>query len=291
MVGSALVKRLRERGDEVRCLVRRDPNPAAGHFLWEPATGVIQAGAEEGVDGIIHLAGENIAEGSWSEAKKKRLWESRETATRRLVETVSGWFRPPRVWINASATGFYGDRGEEEVDETSEAGKGFLADLCVAWEKALEPLEAAGQTRVVKLRIAPVIAREGGVLAKVLPIFKLGGGGRIGHGRQFMPWIERDDLVRLIRHAADGESLRGPVNAVAPEIIRNADFAQTLGRILHRPAIFPAPAFALRLAFGEMAEEMLLSGARVVSVQLGVSGFSFTCPTLEKGLRRALNKE
>ena len=291
LVGQAVCRSLREKGAVVRCLVRSDPDPARDRFRWDPATGEIQEGAGEGVVGIIHLAGENIADGRWSAAKKKRLWESRETATRRLAETVAGWSHPPAVWINASATGYYGDRGEEEVDENSTPGSGFLADLCVAWEKALEPIEKNGLTRVVRLRIGPVLAREGGVLGKVLPIFRLGGGGRIGHGKQFMPWIERGDLVRLITFALTSEALAGAVNAVAPETIRNATFAETLGRLLHRPALLPAPAFALRLRFGEMADEMLLSGAKVVSRKLADAGFSFTCPTLEKGLHQALKEE
>ncbi len=286
-IGEPLVRRLLARGDDVAVLTRNPVKVRAGRPLqWDPTKPGAWSAEVVAADVVINLAGENIAEGRWTDARKKQLIESRLNATRALVEAFRA--APPhrRTFITASATGFYGDRRDEELDESSPRGSGFLAELVDRWEAAAR--EAETLSRLVVLRFGVVLATGGGALQKMLLPFKLGGGGPIGSGNQWMPWIERDDVLRMIEWAIDNDSVRGVYNVTAPEPVRNREFARTLGRVLRRPALLPAPAFALKLVFGEMAEEALLGGQRVLPRRAEREGFQFQSPSLESALRRAL---
>ena len=288
LVGSALVRLLEGSGHEVVRLVRRTPDPGGGTAAnWDPAAGTIDAAALEGLDGVVHLAGENIAGGRWNQALKERIRSSRVDGTRLLAETLAGLDRPPQCLLSASAIGFYADRGDEQLDESSPVGAGFLADVCRAWESAAEPAREAG-IRVVNLRIGVVLASDGGALKKMLLPFKLGLGGRVGSGRQWWSWIAIDDVVGAIQHALLTESLTGPLNLVAPNPATNLEFTKALGRVLRRPTVFPMPAFAARLALGEMADELLLASTRVDARRLTDSGYEFRCPGLDGALRHVL---
>ncbi|HEX6185106.1 MAG TPA: TIGR01777 family oxidoreductase, partial [Pyrinomonadaceae bacterium] len=278
LVGRALVRSLLADGHEVTRLVRggsqgfRAPGTAAVH--WDPERGEIDAKELEGHDAAVHLAGESIAEGRWDDEKKRRILESRVKGTHLIAEALAGLSEKPKVLVSASAVGFYGDRGDETVREESASGTGFLSEVCREWEKATLAASQAG-LRVVHLRIGVVLDAEGGALTKMLTPFKLGVGGRVGSGRQYMSWITLEDLVGVIRRAIEDESLRGPVNAVAPRPVTNAEFTKALGRVLGRPTIFAVPAFAARLAFGEMADALLLAGARVEPARLNDAGHQF----------------
>ena len=293
LVGRALVRSLLADGHSVTRLVRggaqqfRTPGSAA--VEWNPENGTIDAGALEGHDAAVHLAGEPIAEGRWDEEKKRRILESRVKGTRLIAETLAGLKEKPRVLVSASATGFYGDRGAEVLREESASGENFVSEVCREWEKATLAASQAG-VRVVHLRIGVVFSGEGGALPRMLTPFKLGVGGRLGSGRQYMSWITLEDLVSVIRRAVEDESLRGPVNAVAPGAVTNEEFTKTLGRELGRPTIFAVPAFAARLAFGEVADELLLASARVEPARLKEAGFEFKDPNVEGALRRVLGK-
>ncbi|MGD9635515.1 MAG: TIGR01777 family oxidoreductase [Pirellulales bacterium] len=287
LVGSALVKALEARGDLVRRLVRHAVRDAEREIAWNPDAGQIDAAELNGVDAVVHLAGENIAGRRWSEDFKRRILESRTKGTRLLAETLAGLEMKPSVFVSASATGYYGNRHDEEVDELAPSGNGFLAEVCREWEAATEPAHDA-DIRVVKLRIGPVLSPKGGALAKMLPPFKMGVGGVIGSGRQYFSWISLDDLVSAILFALDNDSLAGPVNAVTPHPVTNREFTKTLGRVLGRPTIFPMPAFAARLAFGEMADEMLIGGVRVAPHELIKAKFPFEHPELEPALRHLI---
>lgn len=287
LVGSALVDALEARGDLVRRVVRHEVIDGDHEIYWKPSDGEIDAAELNGVDAVVHLAGENIAGGRWTEDFKRRVLESRTRGTRLLAETLAGLEMKPNVVVSASATGFYGNRGDEEVDELAPSGNGFLAEVCREWEAATEPIHEAS-IRLVKLRIGPVLSPKGGALAKMLLPFKLGLGGVIGSGRQYFSWIALDDLASAILFALDTESLVGPVNAVTPHPVTNREFTKTLGRVLGRPTIFPMPAFAARLAFGEMADEMLIGGVRVAPHELIHAGFPFAYPELEPALRHLL---
>jgi uncharacterized protein (TIGR01777 family) len=257
-------------------------------ITWDPARGQIEAGRLEGFEAIIHLAGDNIAEGRWTAAKKERILRSRVDGTKLLAETVAGLKTPPSVVVSASAIGYYGDRGEEALTETSAPGMSFLADVCREWEKAADPL-AQKNIRVVHPRIGIVLSREGGALAKMLPPFKMGVGGNLGSGRQYMSWIDLDDLTGVLLTLVRTPSLRGPVNAVTPFPVTNAEFTKTMGSVLSRPTIFPMPAFAARLVFGEMADALLLASTRVEPTKLESIGHSFKFPRLDSSLRHQLN--
>ena len=291
LVGRALVGQLLAEGNEVTTLVRGGSRTSGQEGVtparWNPADAGIDAAALEGHDAAVHLAGESIAEGRWDDEKKRRIRESRVQGTRLLAETLAKLERKPAVLVSASATGFYGNRGEETLTEESASGDDFLSEVCREWEKATLPASQAG-VRVVHLRFGIILSRKGGALAKMLTPFKLGAGGRIGSGRQFWSWIDLDDAVGVIRHAITDESLRGPVNAVAPGAVTNEEFTRTLGGVLGRPTIFPVPAFAARLAFGEMADALLLGGQRVEPRRLKESGYKFAHPELESSLRHAL---
>lgn len=242
--------------------------------VWNPDAGTIEISKLDGFDSVIHLAGENIAAGRWTASRKQRIRESREKGTRLLAEALAKVPHPPRVLVSASAIGYYGDRGSEVLTEGSAPGHDFLAEVCKAWEAAAEPAGRRG-IRVVHPRIGVVLGRKGGALAKMALPFRMGAGGRIGDGRQYMSWITLTDLCRSIIYALQTETLAGPYNAVSPNPVTNAEFTKALGAALHRPAIFPLPAFAARIALGEMADALLLSSARVQPARLTAAGFRF----------------
>ncbi len=285
LVGSALVPFLAGGGHEVVRLGRTAPE--ASDIRWDPDAGVIETGALEGFDGVVHLAGENIATGRWTAEKKRRIKESRVRGTSLLAATLAGLERPPRVLVSASAIGFYGDRGEEDLTEGSAAGSGFLSEVCREWEAATGAAEGKG-IRVAHARLGVVLSKNGGALAKMLTPFRLGAGGIIGNGRQYMSWITLDDTVAAIGHLLSTESAAGPVNVVAPVPVTNHEFTKTLGRVLRRPTLFPMPGFAARLAFGEMADALLLASTRVKPAGLLDSGYAFRHGSLEEGLRHVL---
>ena len=284
LVGSALLPALEGAGHEAVGL-RRGAGDSAGPPSWDPATGSVAAGGP--LDAVVHLAGENIAGGRWNAARKARIRDSRVEGTGALCRGLAALDPRPATLVCASAVGFYGDRGDERLDESSPAGSGFLADVCQEWEAAAAAAREAG-IRVVHLRIGIVLTPAGGALGQMLLPFKLGVGGVIGSGRQFMSWIALDDLVAAILHAAVTDGLEGPVNAVAPNPASNAEFTKTLGRVLGRPTILPMPAFGARLAFGEMADHLLLGGARVEPSRLLETGFQFGYPDLGGALRHLL---
>ncbi len=287
LIGSALVEALQDGGESVVRLVRDKDATGRDEVYWSPSTAEIDAARLEGIDAAVHLAGENIM-GRWTEEKKRRLYDSRVTGTRLLCEALAALEHPPRVLVSASAIGFYGDRGDEELTEQSAPGHSFLAEVCRAWEAATEPAEAAG-IRVVHLRIGLVLARRGGALARMLPVFSKGFGGPIGNGKMYVSWIVLNDLVRAIGHCIAMEHLAGPVNGVAPEPVTNKRFTRGLARAVGRPAVLPAPAWALKLVLGQMAKELLLASARVHPVSLLDSGFVFGYPEVEPALERLVS--
>ena len=289
LIGTALVRRLRAGGHDVRRLLRSSRNAAAGDVVWDPASGALHPTALAGVDAIVHLAGEPVAH-RWTTERKHAIRASRVRATEQLALAIRAMDPRPRVVLSGSAVGYYGDRGDALLDEKSGPGTGFLSDVCVAWEEATAPIADAG-VRVVTLRTGIVLSPHGGALAKLLPIFRLGGGGPLGSGRQWMSWIALGDHLRAMEHAIGAESLHGPVNLVAPNPVTNADFATTLGRVLARPALVPVPSFALELLYGEMARSTLLAGRRVLPRSLSASGFEFAEPTLEGALRAELKEQ
>jgi uncharacterized protein (TIGR01777 family) len=276
LVGSALMPILIAAGHDVVPLKRpRD---------WNPDKGTSNLSALSGVEAVIHLAGENIASGRWTAARKQSVLDSRTKGTRLIAETISRMERPPQVLVSASAIGYYGDRGNEVLIENSAPGTGFLAEVCSQWEAATDPATRKG-IRVVHLRIGLVLSPSGGALGKMLLPFKLGLGGRIGSGRQFWSWISLDDLCGAIAHCTQATELHGPVNIVSPTPVTNAEFTKALGRALGRPTIFPVPAFALRTALGEMADALVLASARVEPKKLMASRFVFRHTELEATLR------
>jgi hypothetical protein len=288
LIGSALEPFLTTGGHEVVRLVRRVPRNAS-EVRWDPAAGEIDRAGLDGVDAVVHLAGESIAEGRWSPEKKARLRDSRVGTTRLLVEALASLARKPKVLGAASAVGYYGHRGDEVMTERSDPASGFLGQLCQDWEAATRPAAERG-IRVVNLRIGVVLSPAGGALAKMLLPFKMGAGGKIGSGRQYMSWIALDDVIGAIHHALVTESLEGPVNAVSPEAATNEQFTKALGRVLGRPTIAPLPAFVARIAFGEMADALLLASTRVKPERLLASGYRFRYPGLEGALRHLLGK-
>ncbi|HET7436945.1 MAG TPA: TIGR01777 family oxidoreductase [Thermoanaerobaculia bacterium] len=289
-IGEPLVKRLLARGDSVAVLSRNPAKVSAGRALqWDGKTQGAWRDDVANADVVINLAGENVGEGRWTAERKRRLIDSRIDATRALVEALQSKPSHARTFINASAVGIYGfDRGDAVLDENAPRGNGFLADLVVRWEEAARAAEPLA--RVVAIRFGVVLAPEGGALAKMLLPFKLGGGGPIGSGKQWMSWIDREDVLRMIEWAIDTPKARGVYNATAPNPVANRDFARTLGHVLHRPSLLPAPAFALRAAFGEMAGEILLGGQRVVPSRAQADGFVFRETSLEGALRGMLSR-
>ncbi len=287
LIGSALASFLAAGGHSVGRLVRRAGPSGGAEVFWDPQAGLLDPARLEGFDGVVHLAGDSIAEGRWTEQKKRRLLDSRVKGTRLLSEALSRTQRPPRVMVCASAVGYYGNRGAELLREDSPPGSLFLSRLCREWEEAAEPARRKG-IRVVHPRFGVVLSALGGALAKMLFPFRMGLGGRIGSGEQYMSWIAIDDVLGVVLHALTTESLRGPTNAVTPSPVTNSEFTRTLGRVLGRPTVFPMPAFAAHLAFGEMADELLLASARVDPAKLRDSGYRFQYPDLEPALRHLL---
>ncbi len=266
---------------------QRSIGAACGRVLaWDPMDGPAPPEAFDGVDVVLHLAGESVAEGRWTSAQKAKIRESRVLGTRHLVEGIRHSAQRPRVLVSASAVGYYGDRGEEELTERSTPGGDFLADVCIAWEKEAFAAEELG-VRVVTVRTGIVLGAGGGALAKMLTPFRLGAGGPLGSGQQWMPWIHVDDLARLFVHAAVTDSIRGPMNASAPHPVRNRDFTKALGQALHRPAFLPAPYIGLRLLFGEFAD-VLFASQKVMPKVAMETGFPFDYPEIDAALRQIL---
>ena len=289
LVGSALIPALVSGGHEVVCLVRSQPRDEASEVRWDPQAGEIDGAGLKGVDAAVHLAGESRAAGRWTAARKDRILESRVRGTRLLAEALAGLEQRPAVLVSASAVGYYGDRGEETLTEESDSGSAFLSEVCRQWEAATGPAAEAG-IRVVNLRSGVVLSTVGGALPRLLTPFRLGVGGTLGSGKQFMSWIAIDDVVGAILHVLTTETLRGPVNAVAPQARTNREFTKTLGRVLQRPTLLPMPAFAARLTFGQMADELLLCSQRAEPAKLVASGYKFRFPELEGALRHLLGK-
>jgi uncharacterized protein (TIGR01777 family) len=285
LVGSALSQRLQADGDEVTRLVRK--GSGTGEIEWHPNQDEIDPADLNGFDAIINLAGENIAEGRWTDDKKRRIHDSRVNGTHLLAEAIVKLIPKPHVFLCASATGFYGDRGTEILDEQSESGGGFLAGVCREWERACDPA-ANANVRVVNLRFGPIIAKAGGMMAKMLTPFKMGVGGKVGSGKQFISWVAIDDAVGAMILALKDESIRGPLNVVSPNPVTNEEFTRTLGEALSRPTALTIPAFAARLTFGEMADEMLLVSQRVIPKRLSEAKYSFEYPTLRDAFNRYL---
>ena len=283
LIGTALTAALEERGDRVIPVGRRPP---VGGVAWDPVARRIDEAALEGVDAVIHLAGESI-DGRWTSSKKRRILDSRVEGTEVLVGALSNLDRPPAVVVSASAVGFYGDRGDEELTEESEPGTGFLAEVCERWEAAAVPI-ASPDTRLVLARTGIVCTPDGGALGRMLALTRLGLAGRLGNGRQWWSWITLEDEVRALLHLLD-TPVAGPVNLVAPGTCRNAEFVRTLARALRRPAVLPAPALALRVVLGEMANGLLLASARVRPVRLEDSGFTFKSPDFVAAISELLS--
>ncbi|MFW6124933.1 MAG: TIGR01777 family oxidoreductase [Pirellulales bacterium] len=288
LIGSALVPFLTSAGHSVRRLVRGQP-PGESAVRWSPAEGTIDSAQLEGTDAAIHLAGESIAGGRWTEEKKARILNSRVDGTRLLAEALGGLERRPGVFVCASAIGYYGDRGDELLDEASRPGGGFLAEVCKQWEAAADPARSQG-IRVVHLRFGMVLSAAGGALQQMLLPYKLGLGGRIGSGRQHWSWIALNDAVGAIHHALVTDALEGPANAVSPYPVTSREFTKTLGRVLRRPTLLPMPSPAARLVFGQMADELLLASQRVTPRRLLETGYVFQYPDLEDALRHLLGR-
>ncbi len=288
LVGRSLVSFLESGGHEVHRLTRR-PAGTDREIEFDPERGAAHPSQMEGFDAVVHLAGDPIAEGRWTEAKKRLIRDSRVPFTRRLAETLAVLDKPPAVFVSASATGYYGDRGDRVLRESDPPGEGFLPDICVQWEGATEPASSAG-IRVVHLRTGLVLTPAGGALVPMLLPFRLGLGGPLGSGRQWWSFIALDDLLYLIHHVLMNDSVRGPVNATSPEPMTNAEFTRVLGRVLNRPAVIPAPRFALQALLGEMTDPLLLASARVNPEKALDSGFEFSYSKLEAALRHVLGR-
>ena len=291
LVGTALVGELLRGGHTVFRLLR--PESSAGAvstkgiaLRWNPTTGELE-GAAGGANAVVNLAGASIAGGRWTAARKRLLATSRVEATRQLVAAVARLVPPPKIFVSASAIGYYGNRGDELLTEDSAPGDDFLSGVCRAWEAEAAKAKEHGM-RVVQLRFGIILAKHGGALQKMLLPFRLGVGGRLGSGQQWMSWVTLADVVAIIQLALQTDSLRGPVNAVAPQPVSNAEFTRALAKALHRPAIFPAPALALRLALGEMADALLLSSQRMMPKRLEQSGYGFLHPELGGALAAML---
>lgn len=285
LIGGGLRRHLVDCGHEVRCLSRRPP-AQPGWFTWDANSGGPPRESLEGSDAVIHLAGEPVAQ-RWSPEAKRRIRSSREQGTLALVEALKAMPRRPGVLVSASAIGYYGDRADELLNEKAPPGSGFLSEVCVEWERAAQLASALG-IRVVCLRIGVVLHPRGGALGQMLPIFRLGLGGPIAGGQSWLSWIHREDLMRLITWALETPAVTGPVNAVSPGAVRNAEFVRAFGATLHRPAVVPAPAFALRLMYGEMAS-VILGSQHVVPAAATQAGFQFSWPELAPALRNLLS--
>lgn len=289
MLGKAIALKLESQGNRVLRLVRRRAE-SESELSWDPAgAGITEPEKLEGLTAAVHLSGANVASRRWTAAFKREMVESRIQSTRVLSEALAGLKQPPKVLATASAVGFYGDRGNEVLDEDSPAGDGYFPELCAAWENAARPAAEAG-IRVVHPRFGMAIGRDGGAMKRLVPLFRLGLGGRLGSGRQWMSWVAEEDAASAVVFMLENAALSGAVNVVSPEPVTNAAFTEELGRAVHRPAILPAPAFALRLAFGAMADEALLASQRVLPRRLTQAGFTFAYPTLPQALAAVLAK-
>jgi len=289
LIGSALTKRLESSGHKIIPLVRDKEAAENEAVFWDPYENIIEKEKLEGFDGVVHLSGENLAE-RWNDEKKRKIRDSRVITTSLLTETLINLQDPPKVFVSASAIGIYGDRGDEILTEESTSGKGFLADITREWEKASERLDGSS-IRSVNLRIAMVLSSEGGALQKMIPAFKTGVGGKIGSGKQYVSWIGIDDLVRIFEFALTEESLRGAVNAVSPNPVTNEKFTEALAEVLGRPSFATIPAFAVKMMFGEMGKETVLSSARAIPKRLQETSFEFQYPDIEKALHAVLKKQ
>lgn len=288
LVGKALARKLQEDGHTVARLVRPHGGASSrGDILWNPMAATVDAPAMEGFDAVIHLSGASIAERRWTLERKAVLRSSRIASTRVLVDTLSGLKQKPRVFLCASATGYYGNRGDEVLTESSEGGADFLALAARDWEAEARRAEFAG-IRTVRLRFGVILSAEGGALPRMLTPFKYGIGGRLGSGNQWMSWIALEDVVEIVRAAIAGGEFSGPVNVVSPNPVRNSEFTKIVATVLHRPAIFSAPAFALRIALGEMADPLLLASQRVIPERLTAMGYEFRFSNLDAALRSIL---
>ena len=293
MLGTAIGSALKQDGISLLKLVRHEAR-GPDELHWNPVSvdthgNALEIDRLEGIHAAVHLSGANVAARRWTDAYKREMTESRIGTTKALARALAELKTPPQVLVTASAIGYYGDRADEILDENSKVGTGFFSELCANWEKATRSAEDAG-IRVVHLRFGMVIARNGGAMARLAPLFRLGFGGRLGNGRQWISWVSEADVVSATLFVLRNPTLSGPVNVVAPEPLTNAEFTRQLGRAVHRPALLPAPAFALRLALGQMADEALLASTRVLPKRLLDAGFSFALPTLPEALAAALAK-
>ena len=286
LIGSALVPELEANGHSVTRLSRSQSG--ADTVRWDLSAGAID-GDLEGTEAVVHLAGESIAQGRWSPDKKRRILDSRGQGTRLLAERLAALAAPPKVVVSISAVGYYGDRGDEVLTEESAPGADFLAKVCREWEAAAEPARRAG-IRVVHPRLGIVLSPQGGALGTTLPIFKLGGGGKIGSGRQWWSWVALDDVVGSIVHALTDETVEGPVNVGSPNPMTNAEYTKALGRVLGRPTVLPLPAPVARIMLGEVADALLLASQRMRPAKLEATGYAFRYPQLEGALRHLLGR-
>ncbi len=287
LIGSALRASLSEAGHQVVRLVRTSSPADEATVFWDPASDYLDPTGIEGFDAVIHLAGESIAEGRWTPQKMERIRNSRVHGTRLLCETLAGLSHRPKVLLSASAVGFYGDCGDQRLDEESPSGTGFLAEVTRQWEEATQ-LATAADIRVVLLRFGMVLSKSGGALAKMLPVFRMGLGGRLGSGQQCVSWITLDDIAGAIEHLLSNEQLSGPFNLVSPRPVTSRRFTDTLASTLRRPALLPMPAAVLQVLFGPMADELLLASTRAIPRRLLASGYQFRDPELDAALRRVL---
>jgi uncharacterized protein (TIGR01777 family) len=285
LIGTRLQETLRDAGHELLLASRRAPKDDS-YIQWDIHDGFAEPERLEGVDAVIHLAGENL-NGRWTDAKKKAIRESRILGTRNVVDAISGLKQRPRVLVSASAIGFYGDRGDDLMTETSPPGKGFLPEVCREWEAESRRAEDAG-IRTVLLRAGIVLSKDGGALGTMLMPFKLGIGGVIGSGKQWMSWVSLNDHAAVVKYALENEMIRGAVNSVSPNPVTNEEFTKTMGEVLYRPTLIPVPEFAVHLAFGEMGDTLLLDSTKVAPKRLEDAGFEFNFPDLKKALENAV---
>ncbi len=288
IVGRELCAFLDAGGHDIVRVTRR-PRVGSSDIGWDPSAERLDAAGLEGLDAVVHLAGAGVRRGRWSPRRKRAIQDARVKPTLLLARTLAGLDRPPRTLISASATAYYGNRGRDRLDEEAEHGAGFTADVCRAWENSTEAASRAG-VRVVNLRIGTVLSAPGGALARMSPLFRMGAGGSVGSGQQYMSWITLDDLVGLIHHALFDGSMRGPLNAVSPKPVTNREFARTLARVLKRPAVMSVPSHIVRFLFGEMGEASMLAGSRVIPAKAEANGFRFLHPDLEGAIRFELGR-
>ena len=287
LIGTHLSAFLKRRGHTISRLIRDKNNILENDIWWDPGEDELDPATLEGYHAVIHLAGENIASGRWTKRQKQRIKESRVRSTQLLARTMSQLKLSPQTFICASATGYYGDRGSEELKENERAGNGFLADVVCEWEAATEPAKMAG-IRVINCRFGVILTTAGGVLAKTLPLFRFGLGGKMGSGKQYMPWITLDDVLSVVDYILQNKQITGPVNVVAPQSVTNADFTKTLARVLGRPHFLPIPGMLIKAVLGEMGDELLLSSTRAIPAVLIDHGYPFIHPLLKPALESIL---